>query len=143
MCGGEREPALRRNIYTRETVHDLADTGTMRRFFVLLLASALLFQMSWAVAATYCEHETSPEATMHFGHHVHVHKSVDAKKNVAGQLAVDDDCSYCHAGHAALIATACAGVAPEATASAAFSPPPLPGSAPARAPDRPQWLRLA
>ena len=128
---------------TRETIHDLADTGTMRRFFALLLAFALLFQMSWAVAATYCEHETSPEATMHFGHHVHVHKSVDAKKNVAGQFAVDDDCSYCNAGHAALIALACAGVAPEATASAAFSSPPLPGSAPARAPDRPQWLRLA
>ena len=115
----------------------------MRRPLALLLAFALLFQMSWAVAATYCEHETSLQATAHFGHHAHVHKTGDAKKAGADKFAVDDDCSYCHAGHAALIATACAGVTPETTASTASSQPFLHGSAPVRAPDRPQWLRLA
>ena len=115
----------------------------MRRPLALLLAFALLFQMSWAMAATYCEHETSPQATAHFGHHAHVHKAGDAKKAVADKFAVDDDCSYCHAGHVALIATACALIPPQATASAEFSQPSLRGSAPARAPDRPQWLRLA
>lgn len=122
---------------------DFADTPTMRRFFALLLASALLFQMSWAVAATYCEHETSPKAAAHFGHHVHVHKAADAKKSVDNKFAVDDDCSYCHAGHAALVPMSYTAVAPPATAAAAFPQPPLHGSAPGRAPDRPQWLRLA
>ena len=115
----------------------------MRRPLALLLAFALLFQMSWAVAATYCQHESSPQVAAHFGHHAHVHKAADAKKVVADALAVDDDCSDCHAGHVALIPTACAGVTPQATPSAASSQPPLRGSAPARVPDRPQWLRLA
>jgi len=115
----------------------------MRRLLAFLLAFALLFQMSWAVAATYCEHETSPKAAMHFGHHAHVHKSSDAKKNVGNKLAVDDDCSYCHASHAAIIPMASTGVAPGATASVELSQPAMHSSAPARAPDRPQWLRLA
>jgi hypothetical protein len=132
-----------RHTPARPPLREFTDTGAMRRSLGLFLAFALLFQMSWAVAATYCEHETSPQASMHFGHHVHVHKSVDAKKDLAGQFAVDDDCSYCHAGHAALIATDYAGVTPGATASTAFSQPSLHGSAPARAPDRPQWIRLA
>jgi hypothetical protein len=115
----------------------------MRRPLALLLAFALLFQMSWAVAATYCGHETAPQANAHFGHHAHVHKAVDVNKDVADKFAVDDDCSDCHAGHAALIPMPCAGVTPLATASTAFSQPSLHGSAPARTPDRPQWLRLA
>ncbi len=115
----------------------------MSRVFALFLAFTLLFQMSWAVAATYCEHETTPRAAMHFGHHVHVHKSVDGKKPVAGKLAVDDDCSYCHAEHAAIIAMALPDVGAVASPSASFAQPSMHGSAPARAPDRPQWLRLA
>ena len=115
----------------------------MSRVFALFLAFTLLFQMSWAVAATYCEHETTSKAAMHFGHHVHVHKSVDGKKHVAGKLAVDDDCSYCHAGHAAIMAMAFTSVAVVASPSASFPQPFMHGSAPARVPDRPQWLRLA
>ena len=115
----------------------------MSRVLALFLAFTLLFQMSWAVAATYCEHETTPEAAMHFGHHAHVHKSVDGKNPVASKLAVDDDCSYCHAGHAAIIATAFTGAAAVASSSASFPQPFMHASAPARAPDRPQWLRLA
>ena len=122
---------------------DFADTLAMRRFFALLLASALLFQMNWAVAATYCEHETSTKAAAHFGHHVHEHKAADAKKSVDNKFAVDDDCRYCHAGHAALVPMSYAAPATPATAAAAFPQPPLHGSAPGGAPDRPQWLRLA
>jgi len=115
----------------------------MRRLSALLLALALLFQMSWAVAATYCEHETSPAAAMHFGHHAHVHKSSDAKKTVSDKFAVDDDCGYCHAVHAAIIPVAPPSAGPDASAPAEFAPPLLHGSAAARAPDRPQWRRLA
>jgi hypothetical protein len=45
--------------------------------------------------------------------------------------------------HAALIPMAPTGVALATAATAGFSQPLLHGSAPARAPDRPQWLRLA
>jgi hypothetical protein len=115
----------------------------MTRVFALFLACTLLFQMSWAVAATYCEHETSPKAAMHFGHHVHVHKSADGEKNVASKLAIDDDCSFCHAGQAAIIPVASTGVLAAEPVSVSFPQPFMHGSAPARAPDRPQWLRLA
>jgi len=115
----------------------------MSRVFALFLAFTLLFQMSWAVAATYCEHETTSKASKHFGHHVHVHKSVDGKKHVASKLAVDDDCRYCHAGHAAIIPMASTDVATAASTTASFPQPFMHGSTPARAPDRPQWLRLA
>ena len=115
----------------------------MPRVLALFLAFTLLFQMSWAVAATYCEHETTSTTAVHFGHHVHVHKSVDGKKEVGSRLAVDDDCRYCHAEHAAIIPMAFDNVVAVASASASFSQPSMHGSAPARAPDRPQWRRLA
>jgi cytochrome c5 len=115
----------------------------MSRVLSLFLAFALLFQMSWAVAATYCEHETTSETSMHFGHHVHVHKSVDGKKHVASKLVVDDDCGNCHAGHAAIIPAPFKGVVAIASDSATFPQPSMHGSTPGRAPDRPQWLRLA
>jgi hypothetical protein len=116
----------------------------MPRVFALFLAFTLLFQMSWAVAATYCEHETSSRAATHFGHHVHVHKSVDGKKQVGNsKLAVDDDCSWCNAGHAVIIAAAFTAIVANAPAAVNFPEPSMHGSALARAPDRPQWLRLA
>lgn len=115
----------------------------MPRVFALFLAFALLLQMSWAVAATYCGHETTSKTAMHFGHHVHVHKSIDEKKQVTSKLAVDDDCLYCHAGQAAIIPMAFDSVVAVASASASFPQPLMHGSAPVRAPDRPQWLRLA
>jgi hypothetical protein len=115
----------------------------MSRVFALFLAFTLLFQMSWAVAATYCEHEPSSGSAMHFGHHAHEHKSADGQKQVASKLAVDDDCNGCHAGHAAILPVAFKAIFADAPAVATFSPPFLHGSALARAPDRPQWLRLA
>ncbi len=115
----------------------------MSRVFALFVAFTLLFQMSWAVAATYCEHETSSNAGMHFGHHVHVHKSVDGNKQAGSKLAVDDDCSWCHAGHMALLPVAFTAIVANASAAMNFPQPFMHGSALARAPDRPQWLRLA
>jgi hypothetical protein len=115
----------------------------MPRVLALFLAFALLFQTNWAVAATYCGHETSSTAAMHFGHHGHVHRSADGKMHVASQLAVDDDCCDCHAEHAAIIPMAFDGIVAMTSASASFPRPSMHGSALARAPDRPQWLRLA
>jgi cytochrome c5 len=115
----------------------------MSRVLAFLLAFTLLFQMSWAVAATYCEHETSSTATVHFGHHAHVHKAADGKQLADGKLAVDDDCSGCHAGHAAIAAVGFTTAATGAPSGVDVPPPSLHGSALARAPDRPQWPRLA
>ncbi|MEP6502335.1 MAG: cobalt-zinc-cadmium resistance protein [Betaproteobacteria bacterium] len=115
----------------------------MSRAFAFFLAFTLLFQMSWAVAATYCEHETSAAVSSHFGHHAHVHKAADAGKPIGSKLAVDEDCGSCHAGHAAIVATTSTGVVVDGTAATSVPQPSLYGSAPARAPDRPQWLRLA
>lgn len=113
------------------------------RPLAFLLAIALLFQMSWAVAATYCGHDTSPKAASHLGHHAHVHPASGAKHMVADTLAADDDCGDCHAVHAAIVPIVPTVVASDATVGVERSRPSRHGSAPARAPDRPQWLRLA
>jgi len=115
----------------------------MHRVFALLLALTLLFQTSWAVAATYCVHESSPGAAAHFGHHVHVHKSADGKQLPGGKLAQDDDCAFCHAGLPAIVPLAAAAVAAAQASPTAFPEPSISGSAPPRTPDRPQWPRLA
>jgi hypothetical protein len=115
----------------------------MRRILALLLACALLFQFTWAVAATYCEHETSNATAMHLGHHAHVHKSVEGRDLPGGKLALDDDCAFHHAGQPALMPLVAGVVAAAQPSLAAFVEPPLGTSAPRRTPDRPQWLRLA
>ena len=115
----------------------------MRRVFALFLACALLFQFSWAVAATYCEHETSTKATTHFGHHAHVHKSADGKDLSGSKLALDDDCAFHHAGHPALVPLVASVVAVAQPSPAAFPEPSFSASVPHRTPDRPQWPRLA
>jgi hypothetical protein len=74
----------------------------MRRWLTILLLVMLPFQFTWAAAAAYCQHETSPEVR-HIGHHQHEHKDVsdagksdvqDATKST--KLMGDNDCGYCH-----------------------------------------------
>lgn len=76
----------------------------MRRWLTILLLVMLPFQFTWAAAAAYCQHETSPDA-QHIGHHQHEHKDVsdagaaktdaqDAGKSA--KLFGDNDCGYCH-----------------------------------------------
>ena len=115
----------------------------MRRVLALFLACALLLQFNWAVAAGYCGHETSTTATLHFGHHVHVHESQDGKQPAGGQLAPDDDCAFHNAGHPALVPLVSTVVAAAQPSPAGFAEPAMSASAPHRTPDRPQWLRLA
>jgi hypothetical protein len=119
------------------------DNRTVSRIIALLLALALLFQTSWAVAATYCQHENAPEPTWHFGHHDHVHQSADGKTEPGGSLAADDDCVFHHAGHPAIPPTSFDAIAVATPAAGNPRAPLFSTSAPAREPDRPQWLRLA
>lgn len=119
----------------------------MFRLVALLLALLMPLQFVWGAAATYCGHESSGVATLkavqHFGHHEHVHKA-DAKKAADTKLVGDNDCGTCHATCSAVTTdpVAATGLLP---AARRFVMPPAspPASALTRAPDRPQWLRLA
>jgi len=115
----------------------------MRRWLILLSALVLSLQFGWSVAAAYCQHESSDQQqSQHFGHHFHLHKG-DKDGSPAGKLIPDTDCCVCHAaGHGVVASygdTATFAMTPSAAKPGA-SPPFT--SVPARAPDRPQWLRL-
>lgn len=113
----------------------------MKRWLVVLLALLLPVQFAWAGAAAYCAHETDASRTQHFGHHEHVHKAA-AEKPAGAKSLGDNDCGTCHAGSALLEATTSTSALPASSIVVPHSPAPLP-TALARAPDRPQWLRLA
>ena len=115
----------------------------MKRWLVLLLALLLPVQFAWAGAAAHCQHETNPAQTHHLGHHEHVHKA-SAEKPTGGKSAGDNDCGTCHAAGSALLfeASPPMTVAPSSAAVVLHRVRPIP-TALARAPDRPQWLRLA
>ncbi|SEL39110.1 hypothetical protein SAMN05216359_108144 [Roseateles sp. YR242] len=95
----------------------------MRRWFSIVLLVLLPLQFTWAVAASYCQHEVAT-GEWHFGHHMHQHASLaqqDASKGQGGEasqhagsvlnqksaqddpaspgkLSVDNDCGVCHLG---------------------------------------------
>ena len=114
----------------------------MARLLLVFIALLLPLQFAWSAASAYCQHEITEQQSKHFGHHFHAHKG-EAKKSSDSKLAADPDCVSCHASGAAAVPTqldgqdfAAASPSAEVTASPPFT------SALARAPDRPQWLRL-
>ncbi len=119
----------------------------MFRFVALLLVWLMPLQFAWGVAAAYCGHESTDVTTVqvakHFGHHEHVHK-VDAKKAADIKLVGDNDCGTCHAT-CSVITSEPSGISAIPVISHRFAMPPASSLASAftRAPDRPQWLRLA
>ena len=121
----------------------LTYSRVMKRWFVLLFAVLLPLQFAWAGAAAYCQHETTPSQSRHFGHHEHAHKA-SAEQPASTKLAGDNDCGTCHAAGAPVMFEANE-ILLIASASATVDPQPSPAllDALARAPDRPQWLRLA
>ncbi len=83
----------------------------MRRWVSILLLVVLSLQLSWAAAASYCQHEKSPAAAQHFGHHEHEHASdgsgSDAPAADSSQdgddsklVSLDYDCASCNLGSA-------------------------------------------
>ena len=115
----------------------------MTRRFILFLALLLPLQFAWTAAAAYCEHETTPAETRHVGHHEHEHQE-PADSSPADPLAADNDCGTCHAAGSVVLfdASALHAVIPMAALVVPHAPRRMP-TALARAPDRPQWLRLA
>ncbi|CAM5797354.1 cation efflux protein, CzcI family [Rhizobacter fulvus] len=114
----------------------------MLRTFLIFVALLLPLQFAWSAASAYCQHETSEQQSKHFGHHFHAHKG-EVKKASDSKLMADSDCASCHASASAAFLTQLDGCDFGATSlSAEVVPSPPFTSALARAPDRPQWLRL-
>ncbi len=68
----------------------------VKKIFVIFLLVILPFQLAWAGAGVYCQHEEGL-AAQHFGHHDHKHTAqYDQGKSDAGQLnpGADNDCSF-------------------------------------------------
>lgn len=70
----------------------------MRRWFAILLLVLLPLQTSWAVVASYCDHEQEAEqSTQHFGHHEHKHAGAAESGGKGKSLSgFDGDCVDCH-----------------------------------------------
>lgn len=62
------------------------------RIFLILMVCLIPFQITWAMAGAYCEHE-SGKAAQHFGHHDHVHSAPDSDKS-GSNIKLDQDCSF-------------------------------------------------
>lgn len=114
----------------------------MKRLVLVLMALLLPLQLSWAAVGEYCPHESVPQGAQHFGHHEHVHKA-DGKHD-AGKKLFDGDCSFCHAGVPAGLTSPAPRVPAVSVARVQVAPveDTHPSALP-RAPDRPQWPRLA
>jgi hypothetical protein len=73
----------------------------MTRLLLIFLLTMLPLQMTWAVAAVYCVHESSV-SVKHIGHHEHEHDheaSNEDKSASTSLLAADADCGVCQLGH--------------------------------------------
>lgn len=124
----------------------------MQRLLLVLLVLVLPLQFAWAGAAAYCGHEIAASAKAHFGHHEHRHQAGSGKQDQQADPAqekarlnlADSDCGFCHIASLPF-APADAQDVPALRRMELAPPVPQPSfsSHSARAPDRPQWPRLA
>ena len=115
---------------------------SMRRVLVFLLAVLLPLQFTWGAVTSYCEHETGA-ASQHFGHHQHVHKG-DKLVDADGKPGLDNDCWTCHSAATAAITCAGGKLPVVVAARVQFTDDGARHVSPApKAPERPQWPRLA
>lgn len=95
MKGTPRSGPIKPGCYT---------CAAMRRLFILFMLVLLPFQFVWGSAAQYCTHESSSQASAHFGHHSHAHEGGDEAAKASGVGAslgtFDGDCASCHLGTA-------------------------------------------
>lgn len=118
----------------------------MKRLLVIFMLVVMPLQLSWAVAAVYCEHEVNP-TTVHFGHHEHKHiASADEAKTDGSKsaAAVDGDCTSCHLGGIAILTMPTPGLAMDLVSAPLVTNGHslLASSRPAR-PERPKWTVAA
>jgi hypothetical protein len=118
----------------------------MRRWLAILLLTLLPFQFTWAVASSYCGHETGSTQSRHLGHHDHQHVDHhDGSPSSAEKLpgAADPDCLNCHGQIAALPNLALPATASEAATRLGSADSPLFAARAPDRPERPQWARFA
>lgn len=73
----------------------------MRTLFLIFLMAILPFQFSWSAASSYCQHENTVKAALHFGHHSHIHQIDPADQDSSSKHNKKNhlDCSFCHVSH--------------------------------------------
>ncbi len=110
-----------------------------RRLVFIFMMFALPFQITWAAAGVFCEHETG-SAARHFGHHDHVHKPTSAdKSDLKGKL--DPDCSFhSHAGCQGVVTNAEVVLVTGATNTFDVVSPQFHPHTVFYRPDRPKWV---
>ncbi len=131
----------------------------------MLLVFLLVFlplQSIWAAASPYCGHEPAPQASQHFGHHVHDHqadlheadaKAAPAEPSQAGETSghkaltsagtVDMDCHACHGAGSGMVWSAGAQALVVAVAQPVAQAAPVLAHPPLSRPERPNWHPLA
>jgi len=84
---------------------DYAKLLDMKKVLLIMLLVLVPFQISWAMAGDYCQHENGAVAA-HFGHHAHHHQSKadqpDSKHTVK-LSKLHSDCGSCHTSVLALL----------------------------------------
>lgn len=67
----------------------------MKRLVLALILCLLPLQSSFAVVASYCEHEPTVADSAHFGHHEHRHEHQDSTKKTSDTFPQSDlDCAH-------------------------------------------------
>lgn len=78
-----------------ELASSLVINPSVKKLILIFLLVVLPLQYSWAVVASYCQHEK--ELVTHLGHHTDEHKNNedrdDSDKNKLSSL---HECEYCH-----------------------------------------------
>jgi len=117
----------------------------MKKWMAIWLLVLLPMQLSWAVVAGYCQHETGATAK-HPGHHTHDHQAADHPESGNDGLAspgVHHDCATCHLACAAALTSDLRTPAVVTDQERPFDDQLNPSWAHTERPERPQWPRLA
>ena len=111
-----------------------------RLLVVVFLLLALPLHFSWAVAASYCQHEGGKSA-QHFGHHSHQHQGTADGNDDAGKspMKLHADCSICHLSCPAAAASVQPVPVVAAGSLAVADPPDALPSTVLDGPERPKW----
>nr|WP_151638592.1 DUF2946 family protein [Noviherbaspirillum malthae] len=108
----------------------------MKKLILIFLLALLPLQYSWAVIASYCQHEK--EHVTHIGHHADDHKGAKGKGDPdKGKSASLHECEYCHQACQASLAPAISSTFLLHGRSTLASPPLLYSSHIPDGPDRP------
>ena len=105
----------------------------MRRLIALFILLALPLQWTFAAVGEYCQHESTPAAQQHVGHHAHQHVDKPGNKE-SKKGAADWDCPACHHLTGAFAAMVAVMPLPIDTA---LQPAFVSDAVPQRAPDNP------